>query len=181
MLFKQLASLNKPSSDYIYECCVCLAMSQHYLNTTVEAHSIYPCLTIFLFSSGSTENTHMQSMEKPMSWSSHSGNLRERVASNRLVVKENSHIKYTKKRDKNPEKLKTVSNFVVGSQIHWGLILGKRWVHWDSVILSPHFAHFKTVLEGSSTWFTCKKVSQKALKTAMIIVMSSTKNALGHH
>lgn len=60
-----------------------------------------------------------------MSWSSHSGSLRERVASNRQVAKENSHIKYTKKRGKNPEKLKTVSNFVAGSQIHWGFILGK--------------------------------------------------------
>lgn len=93
------------------KCYVCLAMSQHYLNITVEAHSIYPCLTIFLFSSGSTDNNHMHSMEKAMSWSNHSGNLRERVASNRLVVKENSHIINTQKRGK-IQKLKTVSNSV---------------------------------------------------------------------
>lgn len=82
MLAKQLASLNKPSLDCIYE-MLCLPSNEpHYLNIKVEAHSIYPCQTIFLLAAGSTENNHMHSMETVMLRSSLSGNWRERVAPN---------------------------------------------------------------------------------------------------
>lgn len=81
---------------------------------------------------------------------------------------------YTKKRGSDTDKLKSVSNSVVGSQIHWGLVFGKSWVHWDSVLSKFYSVRFKTLPKCSSALFICRRVSQKALKRAMTIVMSST-------
>lgn len=65
-------------------------------------------------------------MQKPMVRSRRSDNVREQHLISRPGVKENSHIKYTNKGGREPREAEDRFKFCCGSQIHLGLILGKR-------------------------------------------------------
>lgn len=51
-----------------------------------------------------------------------------------------------------------VSDSVVGSQVHWRLVLGKGWVHWNSMLPNP----------ASYVSNSCQKVARPHLKAKAI-------------
>ena len=137
---------------------LCLPSNEpHYLNIKVEAHSIYLCLTVFLFAAGSTENHPTHSMETVTLRSSLSGNWRERVAPNKQTGSQAEFLYHVYKKGKNPE-VEKCFKFCCGFSNPLGTCFGGK--------LSSKYqtVHFKHLPKGSSTSFTCKKVPKRLSK-----------------
>lgn len=64
------------------------------------------------------------------------------------------------KKKKNPEKLKMASNSVAGSQVHWGLVLGKGWVHWNTMLPNPELHISNSCLKAAQPHLQSKGIQK---------------------
>lgn len=151
---KQLASLTKPSSDSIYE-MLCLLSNEPTL-FKVEAHSIYPCLAVFLFCIWFYWKEHIHSMKKPMVWHSQLGNLREQHLINRLVFKEHSHIMCTKKEE--IQRSWKLFQILLQFPNPLGTYFGEKLSSLERCASRARATHFKPLLKGGSDLLICKEV-----------------------
>lgn len=145
------------------KCYVCLAISLHYLNTKVEAHSIYPCLTMFfLFHLVLLKVIICTPWRNPCdrAVSQVIGGEREALII-RLLVKDNSCIYMDRKQSRDVE---NGFNSGVGSPVHWRVVLGKG-CSMNTGLPNLHCT-FQTPTKKSSPTCYRQNLSQKAIKIA---------------
>lgn len=119
--------VNHPLAVFM-KCCVCPAMSPHYLNIKVEAHSSYPRLTVVLLLAGSAGKNPTPFVEKPVP----QGQPHLISAGG---VGGNSHVMHAKTRGPS-RKGETCFQFWCGFSNPPGARFRENGGHWDRVLPS---------------------------------------------